>query len=199
MIGFSVEDRTQFTAYFYRMMKFQMNGWVAVVFMLFVGGLLMGSEGQAQMPDLMFAIEGTYIGRLETQLLSDGSGDTASVDVRLDGRRNAAEDGFVLQWAFSEGETVRKKVAMWRWDSEMEMLEVTYVNNRSTIVERWHVKSVTKSRVVLVRGGSHDGEAVLIRLAIERFPGQLKFDQYTNDGSGSWTFLHRYVLADAAL
>ena len=42
----------------------------------------------------MFALEGTYIGRLEMEV---GSESLLTYDVRMDGLRNGKEDGFMLQ------------------------------------------------------------------------------------------------------
>tara|TARA_B110000285_G_scaffold189072_1_gene215566 strand:- start:1863 stop:2387 length:525 start_codon:yes stop_codon:yes gene_type:complete len=158
------------------------------VFMLVVGcGVLSDVTGQT--PDWMFALEGTYVGRLEVM---DGESKTKS-DVRLDGLRNGDEDGFVLQFATSTEQGIRERVEMWSWDDQAGQVQMTTLEDNKPTKFSWFVNANGR-QVVLSRGGSENGRAVLIEYRIQRFPGELRLNRFINDGSGEWVLRDRYIL-----
>jgi len=151
-------------------------------------------QTSAQTPDWMFALEGTYVGRLEildSEIL-------ATHDIRLDGLRNGSEDGFVLQFAISEDDGIRERVEMWSWDAQNEQVKMTSLEDNKPVSSTWFVDN-TGPQVVMSRGGSESGRAVLIELRIQRLPGQLRMDRLINDGSGQWELRDRYVLDEAVI
>ena len=149
-------------------------------------------ESLAQTPDWMFALEGTYVGRIES---IDADVSTSS-DVRLDGLRNGSENGFVLQFAFSTDDGIHERVEMWGWDNQMGQVEMTTLEDNKPMSSRWFV-SKPGAQVILSRGGSDAGRAVLIQWRIQRLPSQLRMDRLINDGSGQWELRDRYVLDEA--
>lgn len=151
-------------------------------------------ESTAQTPDWMFALEGTYVGRIEK---IDGD-ISASSDIRLDGLRNGNEDGFVLQFAISTDDGIRERVEMWSWDAQNEQVKMTSLEDNKPVSSTWFVDN-TGPQVVMSRGGSEAGRAVLIQLRIQRLPGQLRMDRMINDGSGEWELCDRYVLDEAEI
>ena len=148
----------------------------------------------AQTPDWMFALEGTYVGRLE---IVDNE-IQATYDIRLDGLRNGNEDGFVLQFAISGDDGIRERVEMWSWDAQNQQVKMTSLEDNKPVASTWFVDS-TGSQVVMSRGGSEWGRAVLIQMRIQRLPGQLRMDRMINDGSGQWELRDRYVLDEAVI
>ena len=167
-------------------MKF-FNGRFSVL--MLVMGCGFASVSLAQTPDWMFALEGTYVGRMETM---EGAL-KATTDVRLDGLRNGSEDGFVLQFAISTEFGIRERVEMWGWDKELDQVLMTTLEDNKPLVSKWFVDQ-SGAQVVLSCGGSEAGRAVLIQWRITRLPGQLRMDRLINDGSGRWELLDRYVL-----
>ena len=151
------------------------------------------SRVMAQAPDWMFALEGAYIGRLD---LPDSNSPTgkSSLDARLDGRRNLAEDGFVLQWMVEEGDAVDETLTTWNW-ADGRVCETSIVDFRPMEV-RWLVERTTDHAVVLRRGGEWKGKAMLFERTIERLPGQLRISDRRNDGNGTWLFESDFVLEE---
>jgi len=151
-------------------------------------------ESVAQAPDWMFALEGTYVGRLEI------SEDNVKVtnDVRLDGLRNGVEDGFVLQFMVSNDNGIQERVEMWGWDLDNKQVLITTLEDNKPTVSAWYAEK-EGTQVVLSRGGSDAGRAVLIRLRIQRLPGQLRLDRLINDGDGQWQLQERYVLDEETI
>jgi hypothetical protein len=151
-------------------------------------------ESMAQTPDWMFALEGTYVGRIES-IDADVS---KSSDVRLDGLRNGSENGFVLQFAISTDDGIHERVEMWGWDAQNEQVKMTSLEDNKQVSSSWFVQN-TGPQVVMSRGGSESGRAVLIQWRIQRLPGQLRMDRMINDGSGHWELRDRYVLDEAEI
>ena len=163
----------------------------ALVFALF-------GNASGQTPDFMFALEGTYIGHKEIPDVSAGGGRRLE-DARLDGKRNGAENGFVLQWMIAEPSSsnmITEHLETWHWDAETARVVITRIVDNKPIVEPWFVEDQTSSRAVLVRGGEFEHAPALLRLTLERLPGQIRFELRTNDGSGKWNVVHRYLLED---
>ncbi|MEY5044543.1 MAG: hypothetical protein RJA19_1770, partial [Bacteroidota bacterium] len=72
---------------------------------MWLGGALVGGRTWAQAPTWMNPLEGSYVGRLElysTQFpiysTQAPAVEKSTSFVRLDGKRDASGDGFVLQW-----------------------------------------------------------------------------------------------------
>ncbi|MGB1075922.1 MAG: hypothetical protein ACPGYK_07005 [Flavobacteriales bacterium] len=152
----------------------------------------------AQTPDWMFALEGSYIGYKSVPDIYAGGGQRQE-DARLDGKRNGAEDGFVLQWMISSEEAeemVMEHLETWHWNSDLERMVMTRIVDNRPVVENWVVTQSSSSRAVLERGGEWNGKPTLMRMTMERLPGQIRFEFRTNDGSGKWEMAFRYILDD---
>lgn len=163
--------------------------------MLFLSlALTLTTVSLAQAPDWMFALEGTYVGRLEVKPLN-GISELVTVDARLDGKRSGSEDGFVLQLSRETPEGIEKEAQMWSWNSQEELLDITAIREGQRIESQWFA-SQNGPAVLLTRGGSVGGQAAIERLRLERLPGQLRLTKQFNIGDGEWTLLWRYVLDD---
>ena len=146
-------------------------------------------ESAAQAPDWMFALEGTYIGRVE-----HSNGEMESVqDVRLDGLRNGEENGFVLQFRYSTADGIREKVEMWDWNVETSQVLMTTLEENKPFSSSWFSQK-EGAQIVLSRGGEFAGRAVIIQLRLLRLPGQLRMDYLFNNGDGEWKLFERYIL-----
>lgn len=153
--------------------------------------LLVINASSGQAPDWMFALEGSYVGRLEEA--TDVSDQLSTSDARLDGKRNGKENGFVLQWALASDIQISEVAEMWNWQSDQENLLITRLEgNRPVSSMYWVTES--GNMTVLTRGASEGQQAVLERIRIQRIPGQLRFDRYVNFGDGNWEFRSRFVL-----
>lgn len=141
----------------------------------------------------MFALEGTYIGRLEMEV---GLESLLTYDVRMDGLRNGKEDGFMLQISKEQDEAISESAQMWLWDSEASVVEVTILENNQPTISEWFVTQSGLS-TSLTRGSAEGQRAVIERWRLERLPGQLRWDKYVNFGDGDWRFRWRYVLDEA--
>ncbi len=163
---------------------------------------------QGQTPDFMFALEGTYVGQKEIPDATAGGG-RRTLDARLDGRRNGAEDGFVLQWKLAKDVSnaqqtsdsvavlmVTEQLETWHWDDNRGRLVITRIVDNKPIIEDWFVMDETSSRAVLERGGEWANAPALHRLTLERLAGQIRFERRVNAGDGKWTVVHRYMLND---
>lgn len=156
------------------------------------------ADASGQTPDFMFALEGTYIGHKEIPDVNAGGGRRLE-DARLDGKRNGAENGFVLEWMLADptsNNLVTEHLETWHWDAATERLVITRIVDNKPIAEPWFIEEQTSSRAVLARGGEYNNAPALLRLTLERLPGQIRFELRTNDGSGKWTGVHRYLLDD---
>lgn len=156
------------------------------------------ADASGQTPDFMFALEGTYIGHKEIPDINAGGGRRLE-DARLDGKRNGAENGFVLQWMIADPASdnmVTEHLETWHWDAETGRVVITRIVDNKPIAEPWFVENQTTSRAVLARGGEHNNAPALLRLTLERLPGSIRFELRTNDGSGQWDVVHRYLLDD---
>jgi hypothetical protein len=153
--------------------------------------------GQAQTPNWMFALEGTYIGRQEIPDIHAGGGRRTN-DARLDGRKNGEENGFVLQWREEgQNEEIEVRLETWHWDAELEQVVITRIVENKPIAENWFVLESDGAHAVLSRGGEHENGPALLKLTFERLPGQLRLDLRANNGSGKWTEVYRMLLDDA--
>jgi hypothetical protein len=165
------------------------ESWILSVLSLFFA-----SYGFAQQtPDWMFALEGTYIGRLEMEV---GLESLLTYDVRMDGLRNGKEDGFMLQISKEQDEAISESAQMWLWDHENSVVEVTVLENNQPTISEWFVTQSGLS-TSLTRGAAEGQRAVIERWRLERLPGQLRWDKYVNFGDGDWRFRWRYVLDEA--
>lgn len=170
------------------------------IFSLLVLGLSACSMS-AQTPDWMFALEGAYIGYKYVPDIYAGGGQRQE-DARLDGKRNGSEDGFVLQWLTSAEEAtemVIEHLETWHWNSDLERMVMTRIVDNRPVVENWVVTQSSTSNAVLERGGEWNGKPMLMRMVLERLPGQIRFEFRTNDGSGKWEMAFRYILDDVIL
>jgi hypothetical protein len=168
-------------------MKF--SSFTRIVFLVSIFSFPSAHESLAQAPDWMFALEGTYIGRVE-----DSSTEIESVyDVRLDGLRNGDENGFVLQFRYSTANGIREKVEMWNWNVETSQVLMTTLEDNKPFSSSWFVEK-EGAQVVLSRGGEYAKRAVIHQLRVLRLPGQLRMDYLINAGSGAWELIERYVL-----
>lgn len=149
------------------------------------------NESSAQAPDWMFALEGSYVGRMEE--VSDVPDEVSTRDARLDGKRNGKEDGFVLQWALATDVQISEVAEMWTWQSGQDNLLVTRLEGNRPVSKTYWV-SESGNMTVLTCGSSEGNQAVLERIRIQRIPGQLRFDRYVNFGDGNWEFRSRFVL-----
>jgi len=154
--------------------------------------LLYSIGGISQAPDWMFVLEGTYVGRYE---VPDEEGGVSALDARWDGKRSGQEDGFVLQISRESGTNVEKEAQMWEWNSELQVLDVTAIEDGQRISTQWFAHE-SGPAVLLTRGGNANGRAVIQRLRIERLPGQLRVHLHHNSGDGNWDLQWRYVLDD---
>lgn len=147
----------------------------------------------SQTPDWMFALEGAYIGRMETPDPS-GERDELTTDARLDGRRNLEENGFVLQWMISEAEGVVETLTTWHWEDD-RVCE-TRIEGRQPVEDCWVIHRTTQHAVVLRRGGEFEGTPILFERTVERLPGQLRITDLHNNGDGKWSFHHGFVFEE---
>lgn len=166
-----------------------------LLFAVFLGSIgTTPAQSQGQAPDWMFALEGSYVGRMEVQNAEKAAG-IESFDVRLDGLRNGREDGFVLQIAVVRGGEVEEHVEMWNWDAELDQILMTSLAGNQRISTAWF-HSTNGLQTVLTRGGEYESEAAIMRLRLERLAGQLRIDCHANGGEGEWLLVYRYVLDD---
>ncbi len=158
-----------------------------------IGVLLLSffvAMGQA--PDWMFALEGTYVGRYE---VPDATGELSTVDARWDGKRSGKEDGFVLQISRERAAVVEKEAQMWEWNNDLSVLDIMAIADGQRISTQWFAEE-SGMAVLLTRGGSANGQAIIERMRIERLPGQLRVQLHHNSGDGNWGLQWRYVLDD---
>lgn len=171
-----------------------MNRYLTLFFLAF--STFAGSTVQAQAPDWMFALEGTYVGRLEWHPESPSLEATPlTVDARMDGKRSGSEDGFVLQFSREAEGGIEKEAQMWSWSSTENTLDIMAIQNGQRTESQWFATQ-SGPTVLLTRGGTVNGQAAIERLRLERLPGQLRLTKQYNTGDGEWTLLWRYILDD---
>ena len=164
-----------------------------ILFLFFFG---FGSIANAQAPDWMFALEGTYVGRYEQAQGGRIQGEELPpLDARVDGKRSGAEDGFVLQFALEADAGVAKEAQMWSWNGAANQLDIMAIQDGQRTQTSWFAEQIGPA-VSLTRGGSFAGKAVIERIRLERLPGQLRLTKQYNNGDGTWTLLWRYILDD---
>ena len=145
----------------------------------------------AQAPDWMFALEGSYVGRYE---VPDEAG-LIAVDARWDGKRSGKEDGFVLQISREYAEGIEKEAQMWNWNADQNLLDLTTIADGRRLSTEWFCTTEGLA-TTMTRGGNVDGKAAIIRVRLERLPGQLRVQEHCNFGDGTWQLQWRYVLDD---
>jgi len=166
---------------------------ISPLMLLLVGlatGMLNGV--MAQTPDWLFVLEGAYVGRYE---VPDANGDLMVQDARWDGKRNGKEDGFVLQISRELGATVSKEAQVWTWNSQDSQLDLMVLEDGARKESQWFCET-NGPATILTRGGNRGQRAAIIRLRMERLPGQLRVQEHANFGDGEWILQWRYVLDD---
>lgn len=158
-----------------------------------LGFVFLSDTIRSQTPDWMFALEGAYVGRMETPDPS-GERDELTTDARLDGRRNLDENGFVLQWMISEEQGVVETLTTWHWE-DGRVCE-TWIEGRQPVKVCWVIHRTTQHAVVLRRGGEFEGTPTLFERTVERLPGQLRITDLHNTGDGKWNFHHGFVFEE---
>jgi len=154
------------------------------------GGVLNGVV--AQTPDWLFVLEGAYVGRYETPI---SNGDMMIQDARWDGKRNGKEDGFVLQISRESDAAVLKEAQVWTWDSQESVLNLMVLEDGVRKESQWFCET-SGPATILTRGGNISQRAAIIRIRMERLPGQLRVQEHANFGDGEWILQWRYVLDD---
>jgi len=154
---------------------------------------LAGMTGlNAQAPDWLFVLEGSYVGRYEVPV---SNGDVETFDARWDGKRSGQEDGFVLQVSWERETGIEKQAQVWNWNSATNQVDLMSIEGGQRTESHWFVEN-SGNTTLLTRGGSHNGTAVIQRMRLERLPGQLRVHQHYNAGDGNWVLMWRFILDD---
>ena len=164
---------------------------------MWLGGALVGGRTWAQAPTWMNPLEGSYVGRLELYSTQAPAGEKSTSFVRLDGKRDASGDGFVLQWLQGrDSASVQESLGMWQYDRATGQVIITETTGRKPVSSHWYITSTNALGATLVRGGSHQDQPALLRWNIERLPGQLRLSHAINRGDGKWVESHAFILED---
>lgn len=151
----------------------------------------------AQAPAWMAPLAGSYVGRLETGSVP-GSAEKSTVFVRLDGKRDASGDGFVLQWLQGvDTAHVEESLTVWSFQRATGGVRITEASTGLRGTTDWHITGTTALGATLTRGGDFAGTPALLRWTLERLPGQLRLSHAINRGNGQWLETHAYILEDA--
>lgn len=165
-----------------------------------LGLLLSGMGAWGQAPGWMAALEGTYVGRLEQYPAKNQSGGTmekSTAFVRLDGKRDASGDGFVLQWLQGrDSASVQESLSMWQFERATGQVLITETSGRKPVTSPWYITATHALGATLDRGGSYENQPALLRWNVERLPGQLRLSHAINRGDGKWVETHAFILED---
>ena len=151
----------------------------------------------AQAPAWMAPLAGSYVGRLETGSVP-GSAEKGTVYVRLDGKRDASGDGFVLQWLQGiDTAQVDESLTLWSFQRATGGVRITEASGSQRGTTDWYITGTTPLGATLTRGGDYAGAPALLRWTLERLPGQLRLSHAINRGNGQWLETHAFILEDA--
>ena len=167
---------------------------------MMLGLMILAPAAWGQAPQWMSPLEGSYVGRLEIYTGQAPAGEKTTSFVRLDGKRDASGNGFVLQWLQGrDSASVQESLGMWQYDRATGQVVITETTGSKPVSSHWYITSTNALGATLVRGGSHQDLPALLRWNVERLPGQLRLSHAINRGDGKWVESHAYILEDVEI